>query len=358
MKKKKILSIVGARPQFIKYGPLGEKLKQKFDERLLHTGQHYDRNMSGLFFEELNIAEPDINLEVGSYPHGKQTALMLEKIEDELLRFKPDLVIVFGDTNSTLAAALASVKLHIRTAHIEAGLRSFNKEMPEEINRILTDHCSDLLFCPTETAVENLKKENIDKGIFFSGDIMYEAFLENQKIAEIKSDILNKLGLKRESYLLATLHRAENTDNIENLRNIIGAFNEIDRIIILPLHPRTKKIINENNIKVNANIRSIEPVGYLDLLSLLQNCKKVLTDSGGLQKETFFANKFCKTLRNETEWVETLKENRNVLCGTDPEKIKKEALKEEGSFKQNYYPFGDGNTSEKIISVIEENISM
>lgn len=357
MEKKKILSIVGARPQFIKYGPLGSKLKQKFEERLLHTGQHYDRNMSNLFFEELSIGEPDINLGVGSYSHGKQTAVMLEKIEDELLRFKPDLVLVFGDTNSTLAGALASVKLHIRTAHIEAGLRSFNKEMPEEINRILTDHCSDLLFCPTETAVENLKNENIDNGIFFTGDIMYEAFIVNRKIAEAKSDILKKLDLKENGYFLATLHRAENTDDLANLKNITGAFNEIDRTIILPLHPRTNKIIKENNIKLNSNIRLIEPVGYLDMLSLLGNCKKVLTDSGGLQKETFFANKFCKTLRNETEWIETLNDNKNVLCGTDPEKIKMEALKEEEDFKTNYHPFGEGNTSEKIISIIEKNLS-
>ncbi|MEJ2614212.1 MAG: UDP-N-acetylglucosamine 2-epimerase (non-hydrolyzing) [Ignavibacteriaceae bacterium] len=358
MKKKKILSIVGARPQFIKYGPLGKKLKQKFEERLLHTGQHYDKNMSDLFFEELNIDEPDINLGVGSYSHGKQTAVMLEKIEDELLRFKPDLVIVFGDTNSTLAGALASVKLHIRTAHVEAGLRSFNKEMPEEINRILTDHCSDLLFCPTETAVNNLKKENIDKGIFFTGDIMYEAFIGNQKIAETRSDIINRLGLKENDYFLATLHRAENTDNIENLKNITGAFNEIDSTVILPLHPRTDKIIKQNDIKLNSNIRLIEPVGYLDMLSLIGNCKKVLTDSGGLQKETFFADKFCKTLRNETEWVETLNDNKNVLCGTDPEKIKKEALKEEEDFKTDYHPFGTGDTSEKIIEVIEKNLSM
>ena len=358
MAKKKILSIVGARPQFIKYGPLGKKLKQKFEERLLHTGQHYDANMSDVFFNELNIAEPDINLEVGSYSHGKQTALMLEKIENELLRFKPDLVLVFGDTNSTLAGALASSKLHIRTAHVEAGLRSFNKEMPEEINRILTDHCSDLLFCPTETAVQNLKKENIAEGIFFTGDIMYEAFIENQKIAETKSAILKKLDLKQNDYFLATLHRAENTDNIENLRNIIGAFNEIGGIIILPLHPRTKKIINENDIKLNSNIRSIEPVGYLDLLSLLKNCKKVLTDSGGLQKETFFAEKFCKTLRNETEWIETLRDNKNVLCGADTEKIRNEILKEEKEFKTDYHPFGTGDTSEKIVSVLEKNLSM
>ena len=358
MTKRKILSIVGARPQFIKYGPLGKKLKQKFEEKLLHTGQHYDRNMSDLFFEELNIDEPDINLGVGSYSHGKQTAVMLEKIEDELLRFKPDLVIVFGDTNSTLAGALASVKLHIKTAHVEAGLRSFNKKMPEEINRILTDQCSDLLFCPTETAVENLKKENIHKGVLFTGDIMYEAFTENQKIAETRSDILIKLGLQKENYFLATLHRAENTDNLENLNNIIEAFNKIDKKIILPLHPRTNKIIKANKIKLNSNTKAIEPVGYLDMLSLLKNCKKVLTDSGGLQKETFFANKFCKTLRNETEWVETLHENKNVLCGTDPDKIEKEALKEEEDFKTNYHPFGTGDTSEKIVAIIEKNLSM
>jgi UDP-GlcNAc3NAcA epimerase len=356
MKKIKILSIVGARPQFIKYGPLGKKLKSKFDERLLHTGQHYDKNMSELFFNELKIPKPDYNLSIGSFSHGKQTGLMLEKIEAELVKFNPALVIVFGDTNSTLAGTLAATKMHIKTAHVEAGLRSFNKKMPEEINRILSDHCSDLLFCPTETAVKNLKDENIYKGVFFTGDIMYEAYQNNFEIASKNSDILMDLNLKEENYFLATLHRAENTDEINNLQNIFTAFSEINLPVVLPLHPRTKKIAGENKLKLNNNVKIIEPVGYLDMLRLLSSCKKVLTDSGGVQKEAFFAKKFCKTLRNETEWTETLVNNKNVLCGTNVQKIINEANKEEDNFDTKDNPFGDGNTSNRIIEILEQNL--
>ncbi|MEO8398324.1 MAG: UDP-N-acetylglucosamine 2-epimerase (non-hydrolyzing) [Ignavibacteriaceae bacterium] len=354
----KIVTIVGARPQFIKYGPLGKKLKKNFDEILVHTGQHYDEKMSDFLFRDLQIPKPEINLEIGSHSHGKQTALILEGIEKVILEKKPDLVIVFGDTNSTIAGALAASKLHIKLAHIEAGLRSFNKLMPEEINRILTDHCSDLLLCPTENAIKNLKDENIHNGVFFTGDIMYEAYLENLNIAQKKSKILSELNLNGDQFFLATIHRAENTDQIENLKNILEAFKEIDRKIILPLHPRTKKIISQNNISVNSSIKIIEPVGYLDMLQLLNNCQKVLTDSGGLQKEAFFAKKNCITLRDETEWVETVEANVNVLCGANKNKITEEALKNSSiNFDEIKSPFGEGNTSQIIIDIIKNKMN-
>ena len=325
----KIVSIVGARPQFIKYGPLGKKLKENFDEILIHTGQHYDEKMSDLLFRDLEIPKPEINLGIGSHSHGRQTALMLEGIEKVLLERKPDVVIVLGDTNSTIAGSLAASKLHIKIAHVEAGLRSFNKLMPEEINRILTDHCSDFLLCPTDNAIKNLKDENITKGVFFTGDIMLEAYNQNINIAKEKSGILKEMNLEDEEFFLATIHRAENTDDLNNLKNIFEAFKEINKKIILPLHPRTKKIISQNNIDVNSNINVIEPVGYLDMLLLLNNCNKVLTDSGGLQKEAFFAKKECVTLRNETEWIETVEAKANVIVGPDKEKIIDRSIKTE-----------------------------
>ena len=353
----KIVSIVGARPQFIKYGPLGKKLKENFDEILIHTGQHYDEKMSDLLFRDLSIPKPEINLGIGSHSHGRQTALMLEGIEKVLLERNPDVVIVFGDTNSTIAGSLAASKLHIKVAHVEAGLRSFNKFMPEEINRILTDHCSDFLLCPTDNAIKNLKDENITKGVFFTGDIMLEAYNQNLNIAEKKAGILEELNLGEEEFFLATIHRAENTDDLKNLNNILDAFKEIKKKIILPLHPRTKKIISQNNIDVNSNINVIEPVGYLDMLLLLNNCNKVLTDSGGLQKEAFFAKKECVTLRNETEWIETVEAKANVIVGADKDKIIEEALKQSSiNFDEIKSPFGDGNTSQIIIDILKNSL--
>ncbi len=324
---------------------------------MIHTGQHYDEKMSDLLFKDLAIPEPEVNLEIGSHSHGRQTALMLEGIEKVLLERKPGLVIVFGDTNSTIAGSLAASKLHIKVAHVEAGLRSFNKLMPEEINRILTDHCSDLLLCPTQNAVKNLKDETITDGVYFTGDIMLEAYNQNINIAEEKSRILKEMKLEGEEFLLATIHRAENTDDLNNLKNILDAFKEINKKIILPLHPRTKKIILQNGISVNSNIHIIEPVGYLDMIMLLNNCSKVLTDSGGLQKEAFFAKKECVTLRTETEWIETVDANANVIVGSDKEKIISEALKDSNiNFDKINSPFGDGNTSQIIIDIIKNNL--
>ncbi len=353
----KIVSIVGARPQFIKYGPLGKKLKENFDEILIHTGQHYDEKMSDLLFKDLEIPKPEINLEIGSHSHGRQTALMLEGIEKVLLDKKPDLVFVLGDTNSTIAGSLAASKLHIKVAHVEAGLRSFNKLMPEEINRILTDHCSDYLLCPTENAIKNLKDENVTKGVYFTGDIMLEAYNQNLNIAKQKAGILKEMNLGDEEFFLATIHRAENTDELNNLKNILDAFKEINKKIILPLHPRTKKIISQNNISVNSNVHIIEPVGYLDMIMLLNNCSKVLTDSGGLQKEAFFARKRCVTMRTETEWIETVKAKANVVVGADKDRIISEALKDsEINFDEISSPFGNGNTSQIIVDILKNSL--
>lgn len=354
MSKLKIVSIVGARPQFIKYGPLGRELKKEFKEILIHTGQHYDKNMSDLIFKQLAIPEPDYNLNIGSYMHGRQTSLMLQNIEEKLLFLKPDIVIVFGDTNSTLAGALAARKLNIKLAHVEAGLRSYNKKMPEEINRVVTDHCSDLLFCPTKNSEKNLFREGIEKGVYFTGDIMYDAYLENEKIAGEISNIIVSLELQKLDYFLVTIHRAENTDIPVRLKNIITALNKIDHTIVFPVHPRTRNILKREKIDINPKILFLDPVGYLDMLVLLRNCKKVLTDSGGLQKEAYFAGKYCKTLRDETEWIETLKDDKNVICGDNTNMIIKQAIQPESNWINNNDYYGDGKARNKIIRILNE----
>ncbi len=320
----KIVSIVGARPQFIKLAPLSTELRKKgINEIILHTGQHYDDNMNEIFFKELEISEPDYNLGIGSGFHGEQTGRMLMGIEKILIKEKPDLVIVYGDTNSTLAGALATSKLHIPLAHVEAGLRSFNKKMPEEINRIVADHLSDILFCPTETAVENLKNEGILKGVYLVGDIMFDALMHFLKLSQEKSRILEELNLTPKSYLLLTIHRAENTDNVERLKSILSALGESGKNIIFPIHPRTKNRIREFGLEnyLTSNIRVIAPVGYLDMLELEKNAYAILTDSGGVQKEAFWLKVPCITLREETEWVETVKYKWNILVGANKDKI-------------------------------------
>jgi UDP-GlcNAc3NAcA epimerase len=300
--------------------------------------------MSKIFFDELGIPKPDYNLNVGSGSHGFQTGNMLIKIEEILLSEKPDIVLVYGDTNSTLAGALAASKLLIPVAHVEAGLRSFNMSMPEEQNRILTDHISKYLFAPTSTAVGNLRDEGIKNRVYNVGDVMYDAILHFSKIAESKSKILSKLGVNKGDYILATIHRAENTNNIERLRNITNAFNKLEKKIILPLHPRTRKYINDYGLQFNDNVTIIEPVGYLDMVMLEKNSDKIVTDSGGVQKEAFFLSKPCITLRDETEWVETVENGWNVLTGADTDKIIDSIVhlnpKQE---KQNY--FGNGNAA-------------
>jgi len=320
----KVVSIVGARPQFIKLAPLSKALREAgFKEVIVHTGQHYDDNMSELFFKELEIPEPDYNLGIGSGSHGEQTGRMLIAIEDILLKEKPNLVIIYGDTNSTLAGALASSKLHIPLSHIEAGLRSFNKNMPEEINRIVADHLSSLLFAPTETAIENLRREGIEKGVYLVGDIMFDALMHFSRISDAKSKILETLNLKPKEYYLATIHRAENTDNYERLKNILETLSSLDKPVIFPVHPRTRNRITVHKLEflLKGSLVTVEPVGYLDMISLEKNAYAILTDSGGVQKEAFWLRVPCITLRDETEWVETVRYGWNRLVGADKEKI-------------------------------------
>jgi UDP-N-acetylglucosamine 2-epimerase (non-hydrolysing) len=350
----KIASIVGARPNFIKCAPLSTEIRKEFDEVIIHTGQHYDYEMNKIFFDELKIPEPDYHLGVGSGSHGEQTGEMLKRTEEVLIKETPDLVLVFGDTNTTLAGALAASKLHIKVGHIEAGLRSFDKRMPEEINRVLTDHCSDLLFCPTETAVENLKREGITKGVYLTGDVMVDALKEYIEIAEKKSGILDELDLKPKDYYLATVHRAESTDEFIRLRSIVDAFCVIGNIVF-PCHPRTKKNLKQFDLldKLTRKVKVIKPVGYLDMLMLEKNAKKILTDSGGIQKEAYILKIPCITLRENTEWVETVDDGWNVLAGADKEKIIKKANDFEPKGEQRDV-FGDGKASERIAEIIND----
>lgn len=318
----KIVSIVGARPQFIKAAAVSRELRKHHTEILVHTGQHYDANMSAIFFDELGIPAPEVSLNIGSGSHGAQTGQMLAEIEAVLLEHQPDRVLVYGDTNSTLAGSLAAVKLHIPVAHVEAGLRSFNRAMPEEINRVLTDHVSDLLLCPSQTAVDNLAAEGITQGVHLVGDVMYDALMYAVDRAKTRSTILTDLELTTKSYLLATVHRAENTDDETRLRGIFEAFEAIKETIVLPLHPRTAKMLDKFKLTPNIeNLKLIDPVGYLDMTTLAQNARLILTDSGGLQKEAYWLGVPCVTLRDETEWVETVEAGWNVIAGANREKI-------------------------------------
>ena len=359
----KLLTIIGARPQFIKAAPFSEEFRKNNEEILVHTGQHYDANMSDIFFDELEMPKPNYNLGVGSSSHGKQTASMLVGIEEILLKEKPDGLLVYGDTNSTLAGALAASKLHIPVFHVEAGLRSYNKLMPEEQNRILTDHISDMLLCPTQTAVDNLKKEGITVGVANTGDIMYDTVLRNIGIANEKysnglwfDEIVRENSeiskISENEYYLATIHRAENTDNPEKLSNIFKAFSELDKPVLLPLHPRTKKLIENLEVGMK-NIIVIKPVGYLLMLYLTSNAYMVVTDSGGLQKEAYFLKTPCTTLRDQTEWVETLENSWNVLSQIDVNEIKAKVQRELTCLQ---YPqpksFGEGNAAFKICEAI------
>jgi UDP-N-acetylglucosamine 2-epimerase len=349
----KILSVVGARPQFIKAGPLSKELGKKFKEVLVHTGQHYDYGMSPVFFKELSIPKPNYNLNVGSGSHSGQIGRMVVELTKVVSKEKPGIILVYGDTNSTLAGSLVAAKFNINLAHVEAGLRSFNKNMPEEINRIVSDRLSQFLFCPTKTAVENLKKEGVKGGIFYTGDVMYDALWENRKIADKKSSILARLNLKPRSYLFAPVHRAENTDIKKNLENIINAFGKSGDLIIFPIHPRTKKALRKFGIKNHENIKLVEPLGYLDSLKLQANSKKVLTDSGGVQKEAYILKIPCLTLRKETEWVETVKDEWNILVGAEEKNIIKAIRGFSPKGPQHNY-FGSGDASEKITNILKK----
>ncbi len=348
----KILTILGARPQFIKAGSVSREINNytEIKEVIVHTGQHYDANMSDIFFDEMKIPKPDYYLGVGGKSHGAMTGQMIEKIEEVALTEKPDLIMVYGDTNSTLAGAIVASKLHIKLVHIEAGLRSFNMKMPEEVNRILTDRISNILCCPTDTAIQNLKNEgydNFDCQIIKSGDVMQDGALFYKNLA------IKPICQIDNNYILSTIHRAENTDDINKLKSIIEALNEInkEKQVILPLHPRTKNIIKSNNIKTDFTI--IDPVGYLEMVWLINHSDLVMTDSGGLQKEAFFFHKPCITLRDETEWVELIENGVNVLVGANKNKILAayyESSVEGIDFNIDLY--GNGTASKKIISTL------
>lgn len=330
----KLLSVVGARPQFVKIAPLAHAIERKvkggslpIDHIIVHTGQHYDPSMSDIFFAELELPDAQFNLGVGSGRHGSQSGLMLGELERVLLETAPDLVVVYGDTNSTLAGALAAVKLHIPVAHVEAGLRSFNRRMPEEINRVVADHVCDLLLAPTPTAIENLATEGLAERSVFTGDIMYDAVLFYRQLALRRSLIRTRLGLEPYEYGVVTVHRAENTDDTPRLRRLLDAVNALADAglpLIFPVHPRTTQRIRSElaDWSPHPRLRLIDPLGYLDMLWLVDHATVVLTDSGGLQKEAFFLGCPCVTLRDETEWVETVQASGNVLAGTDTIKIR------------------------------------
>ncbi|SFD26590.1 non-hydrolyzing UDP-N-acetylglucosamine 2-epimerase [Clostridium uliginosum] len=356
----KFVTIIGARPQFVKAAAVSRIIRRNHQEILVHTGQHYDNNMSEIFFDELHIPKPDYNLGVGSGSHAKQTADMMIGIEEILLKEKPDYILVYGDTNSTLAGAIAATKIHIPIVHVEAGLRSFNMNMPEEQNRILTDRISKFLFCPTNTAVENLKAEGITQGVYDVGDVMCDAVLYYEKLINKngKDYYFNRLEKliehnNPESWYLATIHRAENTDNIEKIYEILSAFEEFDEPVIFPVHPRTKEMVlqvmNENSFK---NTIITQPVGYIDMLFYAKNAIKIVTDSGGLQKEAYILNTPCVTVRDQTEWVETLNGNHNILCKPNKKDIIDKVFntKTDMENKNNYY--GNGDASEKIINFL------
>jgi UDP-GlcNAc3NAcA epimerase len=357
----KVLTVVGARPQFIKAAMVSRELRkhENVSEILVHTGQHYDENMSDVFFEQLDIPIPDYSLGVGSDTQGAQTGRMLQAIEDVLIDENPYCVIVYGDTNSTLAGALAAVKLHIPVAHVEAGLRSFNRKMPEEINRIVTDHVSDVLFAPTETAVENLIREGFERNrVHLVGDVMYDAALFYAKRAEAKSTILRSLNLTSKAYILATVHRAENTDNINRLKCIFGALTRIseEMPVVLPLHPRTKTALQAAELleTVAQSIQLVEPMGYLDMVLLEKNAALIATDSGGVQKEAFFHRVPCVTLRDETEWVELVNLGWNrVVAPTTAYAIVESIRSALTDYnRSDASPYGDGRASTRIVQYI------
>jgi UDP-GlcNAc3NAcA epimerase len=357
----KIILVAGARPNFIKIAPIIRAINKynassrgnSIESVLVHTGQHYDYNMSQIFFQELELPTPDVYLGVGSGTHAEQTGRVMIEFEKILFQEQPDLVVVVGDVNSTLAAALAAAKLHVPVAHVEAGLRSYDRRMPEEINRVLTDHCSQLLFCPTETATDNLKKEGITKGVNLIGDVMVDALVSNQKFAE-KSDILETLGLESKQYLVATIHRPSNTDDRGNLENIVDALYESCEKVIFPVHPRTRKVLSERGVNMRGkNIVLIEPLGYIDFLKLMRHARKILTDSGGIQKEAYILEVPCITLRTNTEWVETVEDNWNILVGADKQKIIK-AIKNYEPLGQQRKVFGNGKAAIKICRILSQ----
>ena len=352
----KVVTIVGARPQFIKAAAFSRELREQHHEVLVHTGQHYDAALSDVFFQELELPKPDHHLGVGSGSHGRQTGQMLERLESVLADETPDWVVVFGDTNSTLAGALAAAKLRLPLAHVEAGLRSFDRSMPEEINRIVADHCSDLLFCPTETAIEQLTREGLSERAHLTGDIMYDSLLQHLPLIEERSGIIERLGLAPGGYALATVHRASNTDDPAALGRILEALAQLDEPVVFPMHPRARLALVSADLETAANVQVIEPVGYLEMLALERTARMVLTDSGGVQKEAYLLGVPCVTLREETEWPETLIDGWNVLAGSEPQRMLDAARRPrpEGEPPQ---VFGDGHAARQMVRLLRDDPS-
>jgi len=350
----KILSIVGARPQLIKATVVSSAIRETFTEVLLHTGQHYDHEMSEIFFQDLDLPPADYNLGIGSGPHGKQTGEMLRGIEEVLIKERPHWVLVYGDTNSTLAGALAAAKLHIPLAHVEAGLRSHNRRMPEEINRIVADRLSQLLFCPSATGVSNLAQEGITDGVHMVGDVMYDAMLRFLPRAEARPSPLDRFGVVAGEYALATVHRAGNTDDQQRFSAILDCLAAAEMPVVFPVHPRTRVILESTQLTIPENLRLIDPVGYLDMLMLESNAQAILTDSGGVQKEAFWLEVPCVTLRDETEWVETVETGWNEVVGVDPDRVRS-ALAKGKPGKSPPPIYGDGKTAGRIAKLIAED---
>lgn len=351
----KILSVVGTRPQFIKLALLSKELRKHFKEVIVHTGQHYDFEMSNVFFDQLSIPEPNYNLEVKEEDEVVQISKMMTRLEEVMSKEKPDLVLLFGDTNSTLAAALTASRLNLRCAHVESGTRMFDKNIPEEINRIVADNVSDFLFCPSESAVKNLKNEGFTKGVYFTGDVMVDMLMHYSKTAGKKSDILAALKLKKKDYILATIHRQSNTNNRKNLSNIFQALIDSKEKIIVTLHPRTRKYLIKYGLfeEVKSKLTIIKPVKYIDMLMLEKNSNKIITDSGGIQKEAYIFKVPCITLDNSTGWPETADDGWNILVGRNKEKIL-DAIKNfvpRGHQKDHY---GNGTAVEKILELFKE----
>ena len=350
----KIASVVGARPQFIKAAPVTRELRKHNEEVLIHTGQHYDENMSGVFFDVLDIPQPDYNLGVGSGSHARQTAEMMKGLEVVLEKEKPDFVLIYGDTNSTLAAALVASKMPIPVGHVESGLRAYNRIYPEELNRVIADHLSSLLFCPTQTAVDNLRKEGIKRGVHMVGDVMYDVALASAEAARSR-DIVKRLGLTKGAYLLVTLHRPSNVDVRETLESILQALFQSGQTVVFPVHPRTRKSLDGFGLwaTVQSQMTVIEPVDYLDFIALLTEARKVVTDSGGVQKEAYFFGVPCITLRDETEWIETLEGGWNSPVGTGTQSILN-AIAVPNPTRTRSMAFGDGHAAEKIAQILRK----
>jgi UDP-GlcNAc3NAcA epimerase len=356
--RKQILFVVGARPNFIKVAPLCEALNDVTDLefKIVHTGQHYDQAMSDIFFQELNIPKPDFNMNIGSGTHGSQTGKMMIELEKICLQYAFAAIVVIGDVNSTLAGALVGSKLNIPVVHIESGLRSFNRNMPEEVNRIATDHVSHILFAPTQLAMDNLENEGLGNRSFFSGDVMYDMILRGIEIAQNKSNILKTLGLKPEDYYLGTLHRPYNVDQPQQLQQIMSALSKLEKKVLLSAHPRLKKNLSAFKIDLGENILLTPPLGYLDFITLQKNAIKVITDSGGVQKEAFFLKRPCVTLRPETEWMETVESRANILVKERTEENIIESVNRSSNACFSEKPYGDGNASNFIINTIHTHL--